>query len=87
MSATTSSPARLYLMQIATNPTNNTPFVCYLVQTGDGKNILIDTGLPIDHELAAAGKNVFEQLAEIGLTPPRPVSAWDAPALTGINRF
>jgi N-acyl homoserine lactone hydrolase len=47
--------------------------VCYLVQTGDGKNILIDSGLPeiipegeTDFE---NGQDVIEQLASIGLTP------------------
>jgi len=66
---------RLYLMQVATMVERNTPFVCYLVQLNDGRNVLIDTGLP---DLPApppgvampqAGKNVVEQLASIGIQP------------------
>ena len=37
---------RLYLMQVGIMPEYQIPIVCYLVQTGDGKNILIDSGLP-----------------------------------------
>ena len=37
---------RLYLMQVATLSPMNVPIVCYLLQTNDGKNILIDSGLP-----------------------------------------
>src|SRR6266487_747808 len=37
---------RLYLMQVGSMPEYQIPIVCYLVQTGDGKNILIDSGLP-----------------------------------------
>ncbi len=51
------------------------PVVCYLVQTSDGKNILIDSGFskdmqsrpgmpPVEH-----GKDVVEQLAMLGLQP------------------
>jgi N-acyl homoserine lactone hydrolase len=47
--------------------------VCYLVQTGDGKHILIDSGLPemIPEEEAGFenGRDVIEQLASIGVTP------------------
>ena len=48
---------------------------CYLVQTGDGKNILIDSGLPPDYAARPGtppierGKNVIEQLAGPGLQP------------------
>lgn len=63
--------SRLYLMQVGDMPEYNIPIVCYLVQTDDGKNILIDTGLPktIPEEQAefANGKMVLEQLASIGL--------------------
>lgn len=43
-----SGPQRLYLMQVATITVASLsiPVPCYLVQTGDGKNILIDTGFP-----------------------------------------
>ena len=40
------APQRLYLMQVGDMPQYQIPIVCYLVQTGDGKNILIDSGLP-----------------------------------------
>lgn len=39
------APQRLYLMQVGSMPLYEIPIVCYLVQTGDGKNILIDSGL------------------------------------------
>jgi N-acyl homoserine lactone hydrolase len=64
---------RLYLMQVGIMPEYQIPIVCYLVQTGDGKNILIDTGLP---EIMPEGEtefengvDVIEQLASIGLKP------------------
>jgi N-acyl homoserine lactone hydrolase len=64
---------RLYLMQIAFMPLYEIPFVCYLVQTRDGKNILIDSGLPeilpADEPPIELGKNVIEQLAGLGLKP------------------
>ena len=36
---------RLYLMQVGSMPEYQIPIVCYLVQTDDGKTILIDSGL------------------------------------------
>jgi N-acyl homoserine lactone hydrolase len=67
------APQRLYLMQVGIMPDYGIPIVCYLVQTGDGKNILIDTGLP---EIMPEGETEFEngqdvteQLASIGLKP------------------
>ncbi len=64
---------RLYLMQVGSMPEYQIPIVCYLVQTGDGKNILIDSGLPeIMPEGEAEfenGQDVIEQLASIGLKP------------------
>lgn len=75
------APQRLYLMQLSTStiPTPGGPLVlsmgCYLVQTSDGRNILIDSGLPADYApppgtSPAEGKtNVIEQLAGIGLHP------------------
>jgi N-acyl homoserine lactone hydrolase len=54
-------------------PEYQIPIVCYLVQTRDGKNILIDTGLPeIIPEGESEfenGQDVIEQLASIGLKP------------------
>jgi N-acyl homoserine lactone hydrolase len=64
---------RLYLMQVGDMPEYQIPIVCYLVQTDDGKNILIDSGLPeIIPEDASEfrnGRDVIEQLAIIGLNP------------------
>src|SRR5712691_7473992 len=64
---------RLYLMQVGFMPEYEIPIVCYLVQTGDGKHILIDSGLP---EIMPEGESdfenwqdVIEQLASIGLKP------------------
>jgi N-acyl homoserine lactone hydrolase len=53
------------------------PFVCYLVQLNDGRNVLIDTGLPDDVQPPPGvtlppmtpTKNVVEQLASIGIHP------------------
>jgi len=67
------APQRLYLMQVGDMPEYQIPIVCYLVRTGDGKNILIDTGLP---EIMPEGETDFEngqdiikQLASLGLKP------------------
>jgi N-acyl homoserine lactone hydrolase len=66
-----SAMKRLYLMQVGSMPQYQIPIVCYLVQTDDGNNILIDTGLPeiIPEEEAEFenGRDVIEQLASIGL--------------------
>lgn len=69
-----SSVRRLYLMSVAALPPANAPVVCYLIQADNGKNILIDTGLPNRAQLPPGfepvmGKNVIEQLALIGLQP------------------
>jgi N-acyl homoserine lactone hydrolase len=64
---------RLYLMQVGSMPEYQIPIVCYLVQTGDGKNVLIDTGLPEMMPEGESefenGQDVIEQLANLGLTP------------------
>jgi N-acyl homoserine lactone hydrolase len=64
---------RLYLMEVGSMPEYQIPIVCYLVQTGDGKNILIDSGLPevIPEEESEFenGRDVIQQLASIGLQP------------------
>ncbi len=68
-----SAVTRLYLMQVGSMPDYQIPIVCYLVQTDDGRNILIDTGLPavIPAEASdfANGRDVIAQLADLGLTP------------------
>ncbi len=64
---------RLYLMQVGSIPEYQIPIVCYLVQTDDGKNILIDSGLPAiipeDASDFENGRDVIQQLASIGLKP------------------
>src|SRR5436309_220527 len=64
---------RLYLMQVGSMPQYQIPIVCYLVQTGDGKNMLIDSGLPEMMPQGESefenGQDVLEQLASIGLKP------------------
>jgi N-acyl homoserine lactone hydrolase len=64
---------RLYLMEVGSIPEYQIPVVCYLVQTDDGKNILIDSGLPEimpeDASEFVNGKDVIQQLADIGLKP------------------
>jgi N-acyl homoserine lactone hydrolase len=75
MTTSASGPQRLYLMQVATLPPMDLPIPCYLVQTGDGHNILIDSGLPASFQVPPnmpapeMGKNVMEQLAMIGVQP------------------
>jgi N-acyl homoserine lactone hydrolase len=66
-------------MQVAVAPPPlNVPIVCYLIQTGDGRNILVDSGFPANiHSLQLPpgyptpimGSNVIEQLALLGLRP------------------
>lgn len=67
------APKRLYLMEVGAMPEYQIPIVCYLVQTNDGRNILIDSGLPeIIPEDASEfenGRDVIEQLASLGLHP------------------
>jgi len=77
MTTNASTPQRLYLMLVATAPMPpaGLPFPCYLVQTGDGKNILIESGIPADVQpppgmpAVEYGKNVVEQPAMLGLQP------------------
>ncbi|HUZ02451.1 MAG TPA: N-acyl homoserine lactonase family protein [Thermomicrobiaceae bacterium] len=75
------SPARLYLMELGrtTVPTSAGPLAmsvgCYLIQTADGKNILIDSGLPSGHEpptpgeVSGSGSDVLAHLAALDLGP------------------
>jgi N-acyl homoserine lactone hydrolase len=66
-------PQRLYLMQVGSVPEHEIPIVCYLLQTADGKNILIDSGLPETMPEGYSdfenGQDVLEQLASLGLKP------------------
>ncbi len=75
MTTNPSAPQRLYLMQVAALPPTNVPAVYYLVQTGNGTNVLIDSGLPKGVQLPPGlpapimGNTVIEQLAMLGLHP------------------
>ena len=64
---------RLYLMEVGSMPEYQIPIVCYLVQTDDGKNILIDSGLPEimpeEETDFVNGQDVIQHLASIGLKP------------------
>ncbi len=77
---TQTSAKRLYLLQLSTSDVpigagRILPMVsaAYLLQMEDGRNILIDTGLPEDYPRPAGmpasenNKNVLEHLAELGL--------------------
>lgn len=76
--SSSTSLLRLYLMQVATLAPLDLPIPCYLLQTEDGKNILIDSGLPTDLTILPdnpnrprpqLGSSVIEQLAMLGLKP------------------
>lgn len=75
MTTNHTDPQRLYLMQVAMIPERKLPYVCYLVQTSDGINVLIDSGLPANvppppgMPMPLMGRNVIEQLEQIGLQP------------------
>ena len=68
-----SAVKRLYLMEVGSMPEYQIPIVCYLAQTADGRNILIDTGLPeiIPEEESEFenGRDVIQQLADLCLEP------------------
>ncbi|GHO46899.1 N-acyl homoserine lactonase family protein [Ktedonospora formicarum] len=71
-------PVRLYLFQLSLIE-DGTPIPGYLIQTSDGKNILIDTGYPVDGSMLSCNRPpgrairetypVVDQLAALGLTP------------------
>jgi N-acyl homoserine lactone hydrolase len=82
MTMINATPQRLYLMQLSTTiiplaagQTLAMSSGCYLVQTSDEKNILIDSGLPADYTPppgtppAEHEKNVLEHLADLDLHP------------------
>jgi N-acyl homoserine lactone hydrolase len=77
-----SSPQRLYLLQLSATTVPIAPgrtlemcLGCYLIQTSDGNNILIDTGIGDDALLppgappSRSKTNVIEQLAVLSLRP------------------
>ncbi len=74
------SPQRLYLMQLenVTIPLGGSAYgmvVCYLIQTSDGKNVLVDSGIPADYEPPQGAlqhtheHTAITRLAELGLRP------------------
>lgn len=76
MTNETSTPQRLYLIQVASMGPTQSPVPCYLVQMSDGTNVLIDSGLPSGDlqvppgiPAPTMGKDVIEQLAMLGLQP------------------
>src|SRR5579884_4142999 len=79
---TSSFPRKLYLLQLSTatvpagaGRTLEMVLGCYLVETADGKHVLIDTGLGADAPLppgtppAGNRENVIERLGELDLRP------------------
>jgi len=79
MNAMTAEPKKLYLMQLSTTTlplpqgrTMEMVLPCYLIETCDGKHIMIDTGIAADGRPQGAPKadnekNVIEHLSELGL--------------------
>ena len=74
--ATDATPQRLYLMQVATMHVGDqaVPVPSYLIQLGDGTNVLIDSGFPVDVESdqemrIEVDKDVVAHLAGLGLRP------------------
>ena len=59
---TLSTPKRLYLFVVGIMPEYNIPIVCYLLQTADGRNILIDSGLPA---VMPEGETDFENTTDV----------------------
>lgn len=73
-------PTRLYLIRlgggvIPTDPPLVMSFGCYLVQMSDGRNVLIDTGLPPDWDTSERmptitfDRDIVSALADLGLQP------------------
>lgn len=72
---------RLYLLSLSTStvpmPGRTLEMVsgAYLIETGDGKRVLVDTGLPADYTPppgappAENAKNVLDHLADLGVHP------------------
>lgn len=70
---------RLYFLRLARGKASGAPIPGYLIQTDDGTNILIDTGLPADPAEGLGGRRegfeagpedfVVAQLARLGLSP------------------
>jgi N-acyl homoserine lactone hydrolase len=74
------TPRRLYLMPVESivMPVGGSLYgmvVCYLIQTSDGKNILVDSGIAADYQSPPGTpphtheSTVLTQLADLGLCP------------------
>jgi N-acyl homoserine lactone hydrolase len=79
MTTTNQGPQRLYLMQLATMG-SGIPVPAYLIQTGDGINVLVDTGFPASMIGTTSGPGgrtvvmnesdyIVNQLATLGFKP------------------
>ncbi|GCE07724.1 N-acyl homoserine lactonase family protein [Dictyobacter aurantiacus] len=70
MASISMRPQRLYLMQVAVMKVGpfTLPVPCYLIQTQDGKNILIDSGLSLDMARAGESEVVLEDSLGRGMT-------------------
>ena len=75
-----SKPRRLYLLPVETTTVSLGSslygmVVCYLIQTSDGRNILVDSGIPSDYQPPVGAlphtheTNVVARLVELGLRP------------------
>jgi N-acyl homoserine lactone hydrolase len=80
MTPASTLPQRLYLLPVehVTMPVGGSLYgmvVCYLIQTSDGKNVLVDSGAPPDYQPPQGApphtheSNVIVQLADLGLSP------------------
>src|SRR5258708_8742439 len=74
------TPEQLYLLQVESIvvPIGGSSYgmvVCYLIQTGDGQNILVDSGIAADYQSPPGTppptheRTVLTQLAHLGLRP------------------
>lgn len=80
MTTNSATPQKLYLIQLSTStvqgPGRTLEMVlgCYLIETSDGKHVLIDSGYPSDApqspgKPAVQETNVIQQLDKLGLRP------------------
>jgi N-acyl homoserine lactone hydrolase len=82
MTIHTSAPQKLYLLQLSLSTvpigagrTLEMVSGCYLIETGDGSHILIDSGFPADVQMPAGmpsareKKDVIEHLSNLALRP------------------
>src|SRR5712692_6650272 len=101
MTMSSATPQRLYLMQLSTTTIPLTADQglalssgCYLVQTSDGKNILIDSGLPADYtpppgtppaeneKMCLSTSPVLACILTTSISSSVPISTWTMRAIT-----